>query len=374
MSFADLADPPADAAWRPVAPTELGFDRTALDEAVAFAQAHETAWDRDLGKQIASGMFEPAPYNEILGPTGPRGPVKGLILRHGRIAAEWGETTTPEMTFSVAKSYLSALAGIAWADKLIGDLDEPIGARVKDGGFEGPHNGAITWRHLLQQASEWEGTLWDKPDWIDRGRVVGGAEQTKSMDRKLQAPGQFWEYNDIRVNRLSLALLRLFRRPLPEVAKERLMDPIGCSSDWRWEGYRNSWVEIDGPGVQSRRVQSVPGGGHWGGGMFIHARDQARFGQLYLNRGRWNGAEILPKRWIEDSLKPCPIERGYGFMWWLNAGGRLPSAPAESFMAVGAGGNLVYVDPSREMVVVARWLDTNHQDGFIQLVQKALKA
>ena len=369
MAIADLADPPADAAWRPVAPAELGFDARALAEAVAFSAAHEMPWDRDLGKQIATGMFEPAPYNEILGPTGTRGAVKGLVLRHGRIAAEWGETTTPEMTFSVAKSYLSALAGIAQADGLIGDLDEPIGRRVADGGFEGPHNGAITWRQLLQQTSEWEGTLWDKPDWIDRGRVVDASEKTKTMDRVLEAPGSYWEYNDIRVNRLALALLRLYRRALPDVARERLMDPLGCSASWTWHGYRNSWVEIDG-----RQVQSVSGGGHWGGGIVIHARDQARFGQLYLNRGRWNGRQILPERWIAESTTPCPLNPGYGFMWWLNADGvRLPSAPRESFMAVGAGGNLVYIDPSRDMVVVTRWLDTAHQDAFIAQVQAALK-
>ena len=107
---------------------------------------------------------------------------------------------------------------------------------------------AITWHHLLQQTSEWEGELWDKPDLVDRNRVVAGRPSTalKGTHRDLRPPGEFWEYNDVRVNRLSLALLRLWRRPLPEVFRELVMDPIGASGDWEWVGYRNSWVEIDG--------------------------------------------------------------------------------------------------------------------------------
>ena len=86
------------------------------------------------------------------------------------MVARWGDTRQVDFTFSVAKSYLSLLAGIAVADGLIADIDEPVGRTVDDGGFDGPHNGAITWRHLLQQTSEWEGTLFGKSDIIDRNR------------------------------------------------------------------------------------------------------------------------------------------------------------------------------------------------------------
>src|SRR5271155_4776280 len=113
---------------------------------------------------------EPPPDNAILGPIRPRGAPNGLILRHGRRVAAWGDTRQIDQTFSVAKSYLGILAGLAVADGLIADLDEPVGATARDGGFEGSHNGAITWRQLPQQTSEWEGTLWDKPDMIDRNR------------------------------------------------------------------------------------------------------------------------------------------------------------------------------------------------------------
>ncbi|MGL1558175.1 hypothetical protein ACSTIJ_23455, partial [Vibrio parahaemolyticus] len=77
------------------------------------------------------------------------------------------------------------------------------------------------------------------------------------------------------VNRLSLSLLELFKEPLPAVLKRRIMDPIGASTGWKWDGYRNSTVKIDG-----KDMVSVPGGGHWGGGIVISARDLALMGLL----------------------------------------------------------------------------------------------
>ena len=203
------------------------------------------------------------------------------------MVAHWGDTRQVDFTFSVAKSYLSLLAGIAVADGLIAELDEPVGRTVDDGGFDGPHNGAITWRHLLQQTSEWEGTLFGKSDIVDRNRNLAVEGKGRKGDaRPLRPPGTFWEYNDVRVNRLALALLRRFRRPLPEVFAERIMRPIGASSDWSWHGYRTSMVEIDG-----RMIESVSGGSHWGGGIAIHAEDQARIGLLMLRRGAWEGRQ-----------------------------------------------------------------------------------
>ncbi|HET6198541.1 MAG TPA: serine hydrolase, partial [Acetobacteraceae bacterium] len=145
---------------------------SALQEAVRYALAHETPWPRDLRAHLESGFFEPPPDNAILGPIRPRGGPNGLILRGGEVVARWGDTRQVDFTFSVAKSYLSLLAGIAVADGLIAELDEPVARTVRDGGFEGPHNGAITWRQLLQQTSEWEGTLFGKSDIVDRNRSL----------------------------------------------------------------------------------------------------------------------------------------------------------------------------------------------------------
>jgi len=285
------------------------------------------------------------------------------------IVAEWGDTGRVDMSFSIAKSYLGLLAGIAVERGLIGDLDERVARLVDDGGFDPPHNAKITWRHLLEQTSEWEGTLWDKPDLIDRNRDLGNeASSKKGTPRELYEPGEYWEYNDVRVNRLALALLRRFRRPLPEIFREAVMAPIGASAAWRWHGYRNSFVEIDGV-----RMQSVSGGGHWGGGVFMHARDHARLGLLALRRGRWGERQLIAETWIERATTPTPLNPQYGFFWMLNTGGKLyPSAPAEGYGASGSGGNLVWIDPVDDLVVVLCWIDPAAIDGFLALLGKAL--
>ena len=360
---------PAPAAWPAATPAQAGFDAAKLQSAVAFAAAHETPWPYDLAGHIGRGFFEAPPDNEVLGPLSPRGAPGGLITRHGALVTSWGDTREVSQTFSVAKSYLSMLAGIAWADGLIPDLDQRVGETVKDGGFDTPQNAPITWRHLLQNMSEWEGTLFGKADTIDRGRDLGAEGQGKKGMRQLQAPGTHWEYNDVRVNRLSLALLRRFGRPLPEVFAERILNPIGGSRDWRWDGYRTSWVTLD----NGKRVQSVPGGTHWGGGVAIHAEDQARIGLLALNRGRWAGSEILPAQWFDWSTEACALNPSYGFLWWLNTSGeRFPSAARDAFFASGAGGNLTWVDPASGIVAVLRWTDPKAMDGFVGRVRAAL--
>ena len=202
---------------------------------------------------------EKAPDNEVLGPVTPRGGHSGIVYRGGKVLAEWGDVARPDMTFSVAKSFLALLAGLAVGDGLIKDLDDKAGPSALDDGFTSEQNKDITWRHLLTQTSEWQGTLFDKEDRIDHNRVVGlaVAEAPKGTRRQLKKPGTFYEYNDVRVNRLSLSLLQLFKEPLPSVLKRRIMDPIGASPDWKWDGYRNSTVTIDG-----KEMISVPGGGH----------------------------------------------------------------------------------------------------------------
>ena len=348
----------------------VGMDAGRLAEATRFAEANETPWPRELDKRLRDGEFEPPPYNAPLGPLFDRGGPAGLVLRRGQVASEWGETRRADLTFSVAKSYLAVLAGIAHGDGLIDDLDAAVGESVADGGFESDQNRDITWRHLLHQTAEWEGTLFDRPDWIDRNRGVSAVSDNsrKGQPRTLGRPGSFWEYNDVRVNRLSLALLRIFRRPLPEVLKQRIMDPIGAGEDWHWHAYDNAEVEVDG-----RRLWSVPGGTHWGGGLRIGAEDQARLGLLIAAGGVWRGRRLLSKAWIKEMLAPCPVKPIYGFLWWLNTGhGYRPAAPETSVFASGAGGNVIWVDSALELVAVARWLDPEAANGWTERVIAAI--
>jgi len=343
--------------WQSIDAPDAGLDAQKLAEAVAFAQAAETSWPRDLSRGLAAGTAtrEPPPWNKVLGPTKDRTGPNGLILRGGRIAAEWGDTLRPDMTFSIAKSYLSILTGIAVARGLIRNVDDPMREYALDDGFDSAQNRDITWRHLLHQTSEWEGTLWDKPDLIDRNRQVGvGSDNSrKGTHRNLQAPGSFWEYNDVRVNRLALSLLQVFRRPLPEVLREAIMDPIGASDTWEWHAYSNARFEIDG-----QEMPSVPGGAHWGGGIFISSRDHARTALLMARGGRWNGKQLLPDSWVQASRTPCPINPEYGYLWWLNTGAaHYDRAPESSYFAIGAGQSTLWIEPEHDLVMVTRWND-----------------
>ncbi len=367
--------PPATAPWPTLAPSDAGFSPSRLQDAIDFAVASESPWPRSLyypdGSYVGNREWdEKGPWTEIVGPVRERGGPAGLVLKGGRIVAEWGDTSRTDMTFSIAKSYLSVLAGVAHGDGLIRDFDDHVADSVDGPVFAGAHNGRITWRHLLQQSSEWQGEIFGKSDQVDHNRQIGpGADNSrKGQRRELNAPGTFYEYNDVRVNVLGYALLRLFRRPLPEVLRERIMDPIGASRDWRWEGYENSFVEIDG-----QRMQSVPGGGHWGGGLFIGARDHARFGLLMARGGEWDGRRLLPKAYVEQALTPSPTLANYGFLWWLNTGPNArPGLPQSAFSAMGAGSNIIWVDPEHDLVAVLRWIDKAATDAFCEKLVGAL--
>ena len=371
--------------WERRAPAEVGLDAERMAEAVAFAQASESDDPRDLETAHARG-FGREPYGEAVGPFLTRGPQTGIVLRNGYVVAEWGEPDRVDPTFSVAKSFLSTVAALALEDGIIGLEDEvwrsqaPVtvlgevgpGARPAELGrtetvdlFAGEHNRRITWDHLLRQTSDWQGELWGKPDWADRP----DRDPDTWLTRDRVTPGTAWEYNDTRVNVLAMALLNVYRKPLPVVLRERVMDPIGASPSWRWHGYRTSWVLLDGTAVQS-----VSGGTHWGGGMWLSAWDQARFALLTLRRGLWGERRVLEDGWFTTALTPTAANDGYGVMnYFLNHDRELlPSAPSSAFAHLGAGVNFLYVDPENDVVIVARWIERDALDGLVQRVLEAV--
>ena len=148
------------------------------------------------------------------------------------------------------------------------------------------------------------------------------------------------------------------------------MDPIGASTTWRWYGYNNSWVELDGI-----RVQSVSGGGHSGGGLFINTEDHARFGLLFLRQGKWNERQLISQEWINKATQSSPSQKSYGYMWWLNKKGTeryWEGVPEDTFYASGFGGNYIIIVPEKDLVVVLRWLEPTQVGIFMEKLIGAL--
>jgi len=349
---------PPPGQWQKKAPAEVGMDAAKLQQAVEYAQSHGSSWDFEKDQVRTFGV-----------PLGPlpkqRAATNGIILRHGYIVAQFGDTKAADPVYSVAKSFLSTVASVAVERGLIKDVNDPVFKYVNDGGYDSEHNRKITWRNHLQQESEWEGTLWGK-----NANFIG-AEQFGAGERKpraIQEPGSFYEYNDVRINRFSLSLLRLFGAGLPDVLKAEIMDPIGASQDWHWHPYNNSMVEIGG-----RQIGSVSGGTRWGGGLWIDSEDLARFGLLILNHGRWRDRQLVSEQWLKDAVKPSAHGPDYGYLWWLNTRKQQwPSGPATSFAAIGNGANTIWIDPEHDIVFVWHWHQGQAMDGMIQRIVAAV--
>jgi CubicO group peptidase (beta-lactamase class C family) len=337
--------------WQHKKAEDVGMDSTLVTQAVQSAVASETQGPKDM-VLFLNNSFGKEPFSTLVGPVKDRGGASGLITRHGYIVAEWGDPKRVDITNSVTKTFLTTVVGLAWQRGLIRDVSDyardymPPHVDL----FEAEHNQKIKWDHLLRQTSDWQGTLWGKPDWADR---PVGEKPEDWPNRKLWEPGTHFKYNDVRVNVMALAALQVWRRPLPEVLNESVMEPIGASSTWRWYGYENSWVEIDG-----KKVQSVSGGGHWGGGMFINSYDMARFGYLFLRNGKWKDKQIVSEKWIQMARTPGSDNKTYGYAnWYLNTERKpLPAAPETAVRFVGNGSNIIYIDWDNDVVAVFRWI------------------
>jgi len=346
--------PPAGQ-WAHKTPAEVGMDAARLKDAIQFMQSHETTSPRrDFSDQeIVNGKLLASIPTERAG-------TNGLVIRRGYVVAEWGDTERPDPTYSVAKSMLSTMTGIALDRGLIGKVDDPVAALIKDGGYDSPQNSRVTWRHHLQQESEWEGEMWGKNANFIGTEAFGRAER---KPRAIQAPGAFYEYNDVRINRFALSLLRIFKKPLPDVFRDEVMNPIGASSTWKWVPYTNAYLDIDG-----KRMASVSGGTRWGGGVWINSYDMARFGLLWLRNGKWGSKQIVSPGYVKMATTPSAHGPDYGFLWWLNTKQALwPGSPADAYRAVGQGGNIILISPSHDLVVVWRW-SAEAGEGFRRVV------
>lgn len=311
--------------------------RLASERLAAFTPGLE-----DIAEYLDGQVADEA-HREVLGPLLAATGASGCVIHANETLATWGNPDVPEMLFSATKSVVSVIAGLAFDEGRLQPHRRVLDDVSLAGLLVGEYT-SITWEHLLQQTSMWQGTLWGKPTSADRQSRREGDEASDGP------PGSGWAYNDARVNLLCLALTELWQQPLGEVLAERVMQPLGASQSWSWHGYDRSFVRAG-----DRDIAVVSGGAHWGGGLFMSARDVALIG-VALARG---GGSVLSAEWVSRCWSPCAVRPTYGYLWWLNDQRTVfPKAPKSGRCARGNGGrHLLWIDPERDLVIASHWTE-----------------
>lgn len=272
-----------------------------------------------------------------------------FVLQDGKVRFEhyWrtGGRDVPWMSMSVAKSFISALVGIACERELISGLDDQIADYVpilKGSGFDG-----ATIENVLQMSSgvQFREDYADPDSEISQmSRAIAGGESLDSFIASLQRkaePGTICEYSSADTQALGMLLRAVTGRPIAEYMHEQLCEPLGMESPSYWL--------VDSTGMELAFA-----------GMLMTARDFAKIGELYRLGGKWGREQIVPAAYVAGSivanrphLQPGEprvggerFPLGYGYQWWI------PAGEIGEFSAIGVYNQFVYVDPSRNAVVV----------------------
>jgi CubicO group peptidase (beta-lactamase class C family) len=279
------------------------IDHEAVDAACWAQSQRSTEGISDMESYLAEQVGDGS-HRDVMGPLLAGGGASGVVLHRGQTVGGWGDPDRPEMLFSATKSFVSLVAGVAFDAGLL-DPAQPVAEVVDLPEFADDGAREISWEHLLQQRSGWEGELWGKPSSAD------AQSQRDGPTALWSPPGTEWAYNDVRVQ------------------------------------------------ADVGRVAVVSGGAHWGGGLFMSARDLALVGELCRNSGTWNGTSVIDATWFERQWAPCPIKSDYGYLWWLNHDRTVfPGAPASGVCARGNGGrHLLWIDSERHLVIASHWGD-----------------
>ena len=271
-----------------------------------------------------------------------------VVLKDGAVAfEEYYLGTGPDdlrISWSVAKSFLAALFGLSVADGSIASLDDPV-TKYAPALAGSAYDGASI-RNVLNMAS---GVAFDE-DYLDfwsdinkMGRVValGGSldDFAAGIDASAGPPGSAFRYVSIDTHVLAMVLRGATGRTLPDLMAERLFAPLGLE--------RSPYYLTDGEGVAFAL-----------GGLNLTTRDYARFGQMILQGGAWQGEQILPAAWVTEmtrqSAPPAAdgMTLGYGYQWWLPEDAR----PGEVF-AIGVYGQWIWIDRAAGVVIARNAAD-----------------
>ena len=318
-----------------------------------------TPWQFERAEQTIPQQYEYdgktkelADLLEITGTTGL------LVVKDHTILFEeyyQGEKDTDRHNmFSVTKSFVSALIGIALEDGLIDSIDDPITKyvpKLKESGYDG-----VIIRDILTMSSgirftEDYGDLMSDVNRMSMAIATGGSldDFATSLVRERE-PGTFNNYVSVDTHVLGMMLVNVTGKTLTEYLQEKIWQPIGMEHEGIWA--------IDGEGMEVAM-----------GGMSVSLRDMARLGRLYLHEGNWNGTPIVPAKWVKDSVTPSAphlmpgfdnpgsdTPYGYGFQWWT------PSHPRGDFMASGIYHQFIYIDPTTNIIIAKTSANQGYTD------------
>ena len=280
-----------------------------------------------------------------------------VILKDGQIVHEsYHQGTTPDdlrISWSVAKSLLSALFGIIHAEGKVG-LDDPVTQYVP--ALKGTAYDGTTVRHILTMSS---GVAFNE-DYMDfwsdinrMGRVLALGQSMDGFAASLKArdadPGTRFHYVSIDTHVLGMIIRGATGEDIPDLLERHILGPMGFE--------KAPYYLTDGYGVSFVL-----------GGLNVTTRDYARFGQMIADGGQWQGRQIVPRDWIDQSTRPsAPGGAGYGFQWWIPDG----AGPGE-VTAQGIYGQYVWIDRSRNVVIVVNAADRGFEDEGVGAANFAL--
>ena len=310
----------------------------------------DTPWQLDLPE---NHQMDPAVL-EALHAALPGSGIQAVVtVKDGVIIDEYyGEGHDQESLFpvhSASKSVTGALIGIAIQEGAIGGVDDPLSLYLPQAAEqEDPRKGAITLRQLLTHTSGLEWYEWGGgyTNWEEFRRADNWVDYILGRDL-VQEPGTVFNYSTGNTHLLSAVLEAATGMSQEDYCRSRLFDPLGVSRDAYW----------------GTDPQGIADGGN---GLVISARDAARFGQLFLNGGRWEGEQLVPAQWVEASTTlqnpgPGGSTGQYGYHWWLQShttgqygsyATPYPTARYDTYFAFGYGGQFIYVVPQLDLVAV----------------------
>ena len=368
---------PTGGAWETVPPADAGLDPTRLKGAVDLALASDSPWPRSFyypdGRYVGIVEWnETGPWSDVVGPVAPRGGPAGVILKGGRIVAEWGDTARADMTFSVAKSYLSVLAGLAVADGLIASVDEPVGGNRKGPMVREP---AQCGHHLASPAAAVERVAGRALGQVGPGRPQPPARRRRRQQPQGRAPRAEGARHALRVQRRA----REPAGPMPAApfrpAAARGAARAHHGPDRRFAG-SGSGTATAPPGSRSTASAcSRCPAARIGAAASSSARATMRVSACSWRAAAAGAAgSCCPRPGSGDMPTPSPTQsRATAICGGSTAGRRLPErARLPASLPTGAGSNMIWIDPEHDLVAVPRWIDKSAcSDFFARLTAAA---